>query len=197
MRQTREVLRLYLLSDLSSRKIQGATGVARTTVQEYIKRCKQSDITAETLAMLNDDTLRVKLFGKQTNITVKSGKVMPDYNIVHQELKQSKDNKTKVTLMFLWEIYNISHQWIYDNIPLSNKLLKQWLKSGFIKDDTLFPTESGTPQGGIISPLLTNMVLDGIESIVKSHAKRITKTKNKKIINYKYHSFNFVRYADV
>lgn len=91
---------------------------------------------------------------------------------------------------------NISHQWIYDNIPLPNKLLKQWLKSGFIKDDTLFPTESGTPQGGIISPLLANMVLDGIEAIVKSHAKRITKTKNKKIIDYKYHSFNFVRYAD-
>ena len=91
---------------------------------------------------------------------------------------------------------NISHQWIYDNIPLPNKLLKQWLKSGFIKDDTLFPTESGTPQGGIISPILANMVLDGIEAIVKSHAKTFTKTKNKKIIYYKYHSFNFVRYAD-
>ena len=45
---------------------------------------------------------------------------------------------------------NISHQWIYDNIPLDNRILKQWLKSGFIKNDTLFPTETGTPQGGII-----------------------------------------------
>jgi RNA-directed DNA polymerase len=91
---------------------------------------------------------------------------------------------------------NISHQWIYDNIPLQNKLLKQWLKSGFIKDDTLFPTESGTPQGGIISPILANMVLDGIEAIVKSHNKRYTKTKNKKVIYYKNNRFNFVRYAD-
>ncbi len=105
MRQIREVLRLYLLADLSSRKIQGATGVARTTVQDYIRRCKQSDITSETLNLLNDDDLRVKLFGKQTSITVKSGKVMPDYNIIHQELKQSKKDKTKVTLMFLWEAY--------------------------------------------------------------------------------------------
>ena len=32
---------------------------------------------------------------------------------------------------------NISHQWLYDNIPLDNRLLKQWLKSGFIKNDTL------------------------------------------------------------
>ena len=75
MKQTREVLRLYLLADLSSRKIQGATGVARTTVQDYIK---QSNITSETLMTLNDDVLREKLFGKQISITVKSGKVMPD-----------------------------------------------------------------------------------------------------------------------
>ena len=54
MRQIREVLRLYLLADLSSRKIQGATGVARTTVQDYIKRCKQSDITSDSLNLLND-----------------------------------------------------------------------------------------------------------------------------------------------
>ena len=105
MRQIREVLRLYLLADLSSRKIQGATGVARTTVQDYIRRCKASDVTSKTLSTLNDDDLSVKLFGEQTSITVKSGKVMPDYNIIHQELKQSKKDKTKVTLMFLWEAY--------------------------------------------------------------------------------------------
>lgn len=105
MRQIREVLRLYLLADLSSRKIQGATGVAKTTVQDYINRCKDSDITSTSLDTLNDDDLSVKLFGKQTSIAIKSGKVMPDYNIVHQELKQSKRDKTKVTLMFLWEAY--------------------------------------------------------------------------------------------
>lgn len=55
MKQTREVLRLYLLADLSSRKIQGATGVARTTVQDYIKRCNQSDVTSQSLDALNDD----------------------------------------------------------------------------------------------------------------------------------------------
>ena len=38
MKSIREVLRLYLLANLSARKIQGATGVARTTVQEYIKQ---------------------------------------------------------------------------------------------------------------------------------------------------------------
>ena len=95
MRQTREVLRLHLLANLSSRKIQGATGVARTTVQDYIKRCDASDITAASLLSLNDDELSVKLFGESKHTAPKPGKVMPDYNIIHQELKQSKKDKTK------------------------------------------------------------------------------------------------------
>ena len=95
---------------------------------------------------------------------------------------------------------NISHRWIYDNIELDNRLLKQWLKSGFIKDGQLFPTISGTPQGGIISPILANMVLDGIEAIVKKHSKVIAK-KDKidgkwVVTHYKNLNFNFIRYAD-
>ena len=91
---------------------------------------------------------------------------------------------------------NISHQWIYDNVALPNKLLKQWLKSGFIKDDTLFPTDSGTPQGGIISPILANIVLDGIEELVKSHSARYTKMKDGIVLYRQKIHFNFIRYAD-
>ena len=105
MKQIREVLRLHLFANLSSRKIQGATGVARTTVQDYIKRCKESDITSDALEQLNDDELSLKLFGDKKHSTLKSDKIMPDYNYIHQELKQSRENKTKVTLMFLWEAY--------------------------------------------------------------------------------------------
>ena len=109
MKQIREVLRLHLLANLSARKIQGATGVARTTVQEYIKRCNESDITSyEMLTTLNDETLNQKLFGiASTTITPNSSKVMPDYNAVHQEMKRK--NKTKVTLMFLWEEYKATY----------------------------------------------------------------------------------------
>mgnify|MGYP000352466952 FL=1 len=91
---------------------------------------------------------------------------------------------------------NISHQWMYDNVPLDNRLLKQWLKSGFIKDDTLFPTDAGTPQGGIISPILANMVLDGIEDIVKNHKARFQKMVNGVIIYRHTNRLNFIRYAD-
>ncbi|MDF1875632.1 IS21 family transposase [Sulfurimonas sp. SAG-AH-194-I05] len=109
MQQTREVLRLYLLANLSSRKIQGATGVARTTVQDYIKRCNASDISSvEILDSLNDDALNEKLFGIPLTQTSKPSKILPDYNKVHQEMKRKK--KTKVTLMLLWEEYKRTYK---------------------------------------------------------------------------------------
>ena len=105
MNSIREVLRLHLITNLSARKIQGATGVARTTIQEYIKRCKESGIYSyEELTNLSDDSLNKKLFGASSiAISLNPLKIMPDYNYVHQEMRRKK--KTKVTLMFLWEEY--------------------------------------------------------------------------------------------
>ncbi|ACF45702.1 RNA-directed DNA polymerase [Prosthecochloris aestuarii DSM 271] len=57
----------------------------------------------------------------------------------------------------------ISHQWLIDNIPVDKAMLQKWLKAGFVFQNKLFPTEAGTPQGGIISPVLANMTLDGLE----------------------------------
>jgi len=67
---------------------------------------------------------------------------------------------------------------------MDKKILKAWLKSGVIYNGKFSPTKSGTPQGGIISPTLANMVLDGLEKILKT---------NKSIRNRK---VNLVRYAD-
>jgi RNA-directed DNA polymerase len=90
---------------------------------------------------------------------------------------------------------NISHQWLIDNIPMDESILKQFLKAGYVFERQLFPTEAGTPQGGIISPILANLTLDGIEKIL---ADKYHKTKSGKI--YKTHSakykVNFCRYAD-
>jgi RNA-directed DNA polymerase len=80
----------------------------------------------------------------------------------------------------------ISHDWLLNNIPMDKQVLQQWLTSGFVYNQMLFPTKSGTPQGGIISPVLANMTLDGLESLVK-------KTTSLKAYGDK---INFIRYAD-
>lgn len=85
---------------------------------------------------------------------------------------------------------NINHDWIMKNIPVDRKMLKTWLKAGFMEKGALYPTLKGTPQGGIISPLLMNMTLDGLENAVrKSMTWYIpgTKARNGVIV---------IRYAD-
>ena len=62
---------------------------------------------------------------------------------------------------------NISHEWIMENIPMDKEILRKFLKSGFIETGKLFPTEQGTPQGGVISPTICNMVLDGLEPTLR------------------------------
>ncbi len=90
---------------------------------------------------------------------------------------------------------NISHQWLIDNIPIDKSILKQFLKAGYVFDRHLFPTEAGTPQGGIISPILANMTLDGIEKLL---ADKYHKSTSGKINSHHAakHKVNFSRYAD-
>lgn len=90
---------------------------------------------------------------------------------------------------------NISHDWLIDNIPMDKSVLKQFLKAGFVFKDELFPTEDGTPQGGVISPILANMALEGIEKVLSDrfHVNRLGKVD----LRFKNaHKVNFVRYAD-
>ncbi len=51
--------------------------------------------------------------------------------------------------------------------PGLRKQIKSWLKSGVLDQGEIFPTKEGTPQGGVISPLLANIALHGMENRVK------------------------------
>lgn len=90
---------------------------------------------------------------------------------------------------------NINHQWLIENIPMDTPILKQFLKAGYVYENKLFPTDAGTPQGGIISPILANMTLDGIEKLLndKYHTGKNGMTSEREASK---HKINFVRYAD-
>lgn len=86
---------------------------------------------------------------------------------------------------------HISHQWLLDNVRIDKRILEKWLKSGVVFNKMPQPTVEGTPQGGIISPILANTTLDGMERMLKERYR----------VNYidgrLYHpKVNYVRYAD-
>jgi retron-type reverse transcriptase len=45
------------------------------------------------------------------------------------------------------------------------KLIRQWLEAGVMEDGTVMKTLAGTPQGGVISPLLANIYLNKLDRI--------------------------------
>ena len=49
---------------------------------------------------------------------------------------------------------------------MNRKVLRDWLKAGYVESGRLFPTEAGTPQGGIASPTIANIALDGLEMVL-------------------------------
>jgi RNA-directed DNA polymerase len=77
----------------------------------------------------------------------------------------------------------ISHTWLRNNVIMDKKILEEWLGAGFMDKDLFHTSLEGTPQGGIASPCLANIALDGLEKAILA----LDKPGNK---------LHFVRYAD-
>jgi RNA-directed DNA polymerase len=86
----------------------------------------------------------------------------------------------------------ISHDWLLAHVPMDRAILRKWLKSGYMDKHVFHETTEGTPQGGIVSPALANMALDGLERVLKEKYP----SRPLKSLGNKNPSVNFIRYAD-
>ncbi len=84
---------------------------------------------------------------------------------------------------------NFQHEWLETHVPMNKDVLRGWLKAGYVESGKLFPTEAGTPQGGIASPTIANIALDGLETVLTEKFGQ-----NRRISNL--HQVWMVRYAD-
>ena len=90
----------------------------------------------------------------------------------------------------------INHNTLLDKIktyPSLRKQIKSWLKSGVMERGNISQTNEGTPQGGVISPLLANIALHGMEERIKQYAVTLkgglSKYNNRQALS-------LIRYAD-
>jgi len=86
----------------------------------------------------------------------------------------------------------ISHNWLLAHIPTEVSMLEKWLKAGYMEKSVWHASEDGTPQGGIISPVLANMTLDGLETLLREKYPLKGPGSNKG----KRSKVHLVRYAD-
>jgi RNA-directed DNA polymerase len=105
--------------------------------------------------------------------------------------RSTKDAQTRLSLrfrprtrpMYVFEadikgfFDNIDHNWIRTNIPRDKQIRKQWRKAGHLDRKQYHVSETGVPQGGPISPIIANRVLDGLQETVLRKTKSLKVTK--------------------
>jgi RNA-directed DNA polymerase len=136
-------------------------------------------------------------------------------DLLHKNIKQYGDGQTpheKADQIWILDadiaqcFDNIDHQALLSKINTSSpfhNIINKWLKAGTITDIGFQRTEKGTPQGGVISPLLANIALHGMEELfgIYSETTKNNSPKDRKYLppsmrRGKNKGIALVRYAD-
>lgn len=93
---------------------------------------------------------------------------------------------------------NLNHDYILEQLEgfPAKETIVRWLKAGFVDNNVFNETESGTPQGGIVSPLLANIALHGMEEEIGVNYRSKKEKKTGKVYHEVFDTKTVVRYAD-
>jgi len=122
MRKIKEVLRLKWLSEHSDRQIAKSCNIARSTVQEYLKRAEHAGLTWPTACDLDDTALETLLYPQNEAVEL-SRASMPAMDYLYRELRRKKG----VTLQLLWYEYKERHPDGYQ-YSFFCELYRNWVK---------------------------------------------------------------------
>jgi len=90
---------------------------------------------------------------------------------------------------------NLSHSFLEKQIPAFKPIISRWLKAGVMEKGTFQPTLTGSPQGGLVSPILANVALNGLERLFGAETRngKPVRPSNRRGLNQ---GISLVRYAD-
>ncbi len=141
MRRIKECLRLYHEAGMNQSQLSRALSLARSTVQDYLKRFAESDLSWTAAQVMSDEALEKRLFCQQS---LPSRRMTLDFEYLHQELK-----RPGVTLQLLWEEYRREHPNGYSYSQFCNhyrswkKKLKTWMRQYHVGGEKVFADYSG------------------------------------------------------
>lgn len=117
MRKIRDIIRLHCESGLSANRIASSLNVARSVVQECLRRIKAAGLTWPLPADLDDGTLEARLYPSPRPVGVKT---LPDWSHVHQQMRRKG-----LTLELLWHEYQEAAAEPYSYAQFCH-LYRQW-----------------------------------------------------------------------
>jgi transposase len=123
MRKIKEIVRMLLVMGLTIRQIARSTGVARSTVAEYVRRARQAKLSWEVCNGLEENDLERLLFppAAAPEQPAEDGKPIPDWLEVHRELQAHKH----LTITLLWQEYKEQHPEGY-SLSRYHELYSRW-----------------------------------------------------------------------
>jgi RNA-directed DNA polymerase len=138
-----------------------------STKERHIQIPTSYDRAMQTLYAYSLDPVS-EATGERKSFAFRKGRSMQD---VHAYIMDAVRGATPPQFIVKADIKSyyasIGHEWLLRNIPMDTRVLQEFLKAGYVYAGELFPPDDyGISLGSSISPILGNMVLDGMQKVV-------------------------------